>query len=323
LWAPLAATLAASAGSVGCKGNDVPAASIGGKELELGKLDEGSFAELAFVPADAEAVLRVDLAALAARDPESETMLDFLLQAQQPNAWRFLRDAGVRLGRELSAVYLVVGAGGADHPAILLAGVGEIDAARARVVFAGAGGTVEQLPGDVTMYSWTAEQVAKGVHSHVPRGPGARGEAQALGVAQGLLILGPPALVRASLVRRHERGADVRRGPLADEMRHLAARATAWGVARRDARGVLGQLAAGLDRGRFHLTMSAHGKGALELRAEFASADAASTFAAQLKSAMAAGALLARKTPVGETLAALRDTPIAVTGKAVAVSTTF
>jgi hypothetical protein len=317
VWVAALALLAA------CKGSDVPPASISGAELQLGKLDEGSFAELSFVPPDAEALLRVDLAALAARDPESETMLDFLLQAQQPTAWRFLRDAGVRLGREVKAVYLVVGPSDGDRGGVLLAGVGDIDAARARVVFAAGGGKAEELPGGATMFSWTAAAVGKGVGAHLPRGANARFEAQAVGVVGGLLLLGPPGMVRASLILRLARGKDVRRGQLGDELRQLDSRATAWGVARRDAKGLLGESAAGLSRGRFHLSMSGHGKGALELRAEFDGAPAAQAFATQLHSAILAGALLTRKTPVGELLGQLGETPIAVTGRTVAVSTTF
>src|SRR5262249_45348789 len=55
-------------------------------------------AELAFVPADVEAVVRVDLAQVAARssDPaQSLKAIDFVLRAQQPAVWQVLHAAGI------------------------------------------------------------------------------------------------------------------------------------------------------------------------------------------------------------------------------------
>src|SRR5262245_51856999 len=63
------------------------------------RLDKAPMSELSFVPVDGtEALVRVDLADVAARSPdpaESLKTFDFLLRAQQPSAWSVLNKAGV------------------------------------------------------------------------------------------------------------------------------------------------------------------------------------------------------------------------------------
>ena len=320
-----------------------PAVSIGGGDplaAARKRLDAPPFTELVFVPADAEAVVRVDLAALAQRDAETQQMLDFLLRAQQPTAWKLLGDAGVRAGKELRAVYLVVGprAGAAPGQSMLVAGVGQIDAARAAAVFGGGGGLAEVAPGGATIFVWPHAAVARRMGAILPyerpekkrRGaPTSTTEAQlieqsAIGVADGLLLFGPPALVRRALAVRAGEGKDVRVGALADELAQLEGGAAAWGVARQDSEGLVRELAPGLRAGRFHLGVAEVGKGTVQLRAEFGATGDAHAFARQLESMIAAAALMTRKTPIGEALSRMRDAePVKVDDRVVSIGATL
>ncbi len=314
------------------------------------RLGLAPFTELSFVPADAEAVVRVDLAALVNRDlaaaqaldpaqapsaHPTQKMLDFLLQAQQPRLWKFLSDAGVRVGQELRVVYLVVGPRAAVEPAasMLIAGVGDIDVQRVRDALASAGGVAEAAPGKAWIIVWPHHQVALGVGSALPadlaekkgrRPPDAEAllEESAVGVAAGLLLFGPPALVRRALAVRAGEGKDVRVGPLVDELAALDGKAAAWGVARQDAEGLVRDLAPGLRTGRFHLDLAGGGKGQLALRAEFGAPADAKAFASQLDTLIGAAALMTRKTPIGEQLSRLRATqPVRVDGVIVSIGT--
>ncbi len=317
-----------------------PAVSIsGGGPLASARarLTGAPFTELAFVPADAEAVLRVDLALLARRDAEThqtEKMLDFLLRAQQPMAWKLLGDAGVHAGKELRAVYLVVGprAGAQPSQSMLVAGVGDIDAARARAAFGGGGGIAEVAPGGATIFVWPHAQVALGMGSTMPydkieSGPHTEDQllqSSAIGVADGLLLFGPPTLVRRALAVRAGEGKDVRVGELADELAQLGGDSAAWGVARQDAQGLVRSLAPGLRSGRFHVVLADAGKGALELRAEFGGNEDARAFATQLETMIGAAALMTRKTPIGDTLTRMRDeSPVRVDGRVVSIGTSL
>jgi hypothetical protein len=310
-----------------------PSASIAGSDALLDarrRLEAAPFTELVFVPADAEAVLRVDLAALARRDEQAAQMLDFLLQAQQPQAWKLLNDAGVRAGKELRAVYLVVGprAGASPAQATLVAGVGDIDSAKARAAFGTGGGMAEVAPGNAAIYVWPHARVALGMGATIPmerkpRDPQTEDELlqeSAIGVADGLLLFGSPPLVRRALAVRAGEGKDVRQGALALELAQLEGGASAWGVARQDAEGVVRTLAPGLRVGRFHLGFDAAGSSELRLRAEFGAEAEARAFASQLEAMIGAAALMTRKTPIGESLSHMKETsPVTVQGTIVQV----
>ncbi len=307
----------------GCKGEGRSSAAINGEALAADRtaLDKAPFTELSFVPGDVEAVVRVDLAALAARDADTPTMLDFLLRAQQPQAWQFLTDAGIRAGKELRAVYLIVGPGAADAPAILVAGVGEIDAQRAAAALATGGGVAERAPGGATVFVWPHEKFAQGMGSSAAEHDETQViEESAVGVADGLLIIGPPALVRRALAVRAGEGHDVRQSQLARELTALAPTAVAWGVGRAGDGGVVREMAAGLKAGRFQWTMTGGAGGELQLRAEFASEAQAKAFEGELRTLIGAAALITRKTPMQATFERLRDdTPIMVNGTRVTI----
>jgi hypothetical protein len=312
-----------------------PPASIGASNPiadARARLTGAPFTELSFVPADAEAVLRVDLATLAKRDGETQKMLDFLLQAQQPMAWKLLGDAGVHAGQELRAVYLIVGPRGRAAPAqsMLVAGVGQIDPEKARAAFGGGGGTAEVAPGGATIFVWSHARVALGIGATIPdeKIPATDEdqllEQSAIGVADGLILFGPPTLVRRALAVRAGEGKDVRVGELATELAELDGTTAAWGVARQDEDGLMRALAPGLRSGRFHLALAEVGKGELRLRAEFGGQEDAQAFGNQLETMIGAAALLTRKTPMGDTLGRMRDeSPVRVDGRVVSIGATF
>jgi hypothetical protein len=316
-----------------------PPASIGGGgplASARARLTAAPFTELSFVPADAEAVVRVDLRVLATRDEETQKMLDFLLRAQQPTAWKLLGDAGVHAGQELRAVYLVVGPRGRERPAqsMLGAGVGDIDVARARAAFGGGGGVAEVAPGGGTIFVWPHARVALGIGATIPdekipaQNEDQLLEQSAIGVADGLILFGPPTLVRRALAVRAGEGKDVRVGELATELAELDGATAAWGVARQDEDGLVRALAPGLRAGRFHLAIAdapaSARKGELRLRAEFGGHEDAQAFANQLETMIGAAAVLTKKTPMGETLGHMRDeTPVRVEGRVVSIGATF
>ena len=336
LAAVCVAVLAACGVAVACDTTGKhPPASIGGGGPLAGaraRLTAAPFTELSFVPADAEALVRVDLRVLATRDQGTQKMLDFLLQAQQPTAWKLLGDAGVHAGQELRAVYLVVGPRGRAQPAqsMLVAGVGDIDVARARAAFGGGGGVAEVAPGGATIFVWPHARVALGIGATIPdEKPPATEEDQlleqsAIGVAEGLILFGPPTLVRRALAVRAGEGKDVRVGELASEIAELDGTTAAWGVARQDEDGLMRALAPGLRAGRFHLALAEVGKGELRLRAEFGGSEDAQAFANQLETMIGAAAMLTKKTPMGDTLGHMRDeSPVRVDGRVVSIGATF
>src|SRR5262249_7817141 len=222
--------------------------------------------DLAFIPADAEAVVRVDLAQVGARSPapqKSLKTLDFLLHAQQPAAWQVLHAAGITPGRELATVYLV-----AAKDAILLAGLGAFDQARLADALKKAGGAPEPVPGAL-LFRWR----------------GAKD--QLAGLSDGIVLLGDPDLVRLALAVRSGRGPDVRKAPLAAELGAVDPAATVGGAALPGHEGSLAGLLPGCTRAHFHAALAAAGPGPdglLALRAEFGSPEQAKAFAKELRS---------------------------------------
>ncbi len=307
--------------------------------------------ELSFVPLDSEAVLRVDLVKLTAGDDKSAQALDFVLRAQQTAAWEVLRSAGIRAGRELRAIYLVVGppirepkaSGLVEGDVFLIGGVGAFDRARLieSLIRSGAtepkasGSIVEPAPGGAVMFVWDSGG-EKQIGAALPPGDQPFGRV-ALGVAEELLLLGPPELVQRALTARAGGGKDVRRSALATELLAVNPDATAWGVAAvpsthspsaPSAASYLRKVWPGLVRGRFSTTI-AHGtgarepeasgltNGAVELRVEFASAEEAEQFSAEVRRTLNQINVLADNSPVGATLTRLRELGLQVDGKVV------
>jgi hypothetical protein len=270
-----------------------------------------AMAELAFVPREAEALVRVDLADVARRSPDPAQSLktfDFLLRAQQPAAWEVLHQAGVSLGKELGTLLLVVGNA---SDAFLIAGLGSFDHMRLRdALTQQAGrtkGAVEAL-GDDAVFTWTG---ADAIGAHLPpKGAPSLGDA-AVGVARGLLLFGTPELVRASLAVRGRARADIRYGKLAPELLAVDTGATVWGVARSGA--YLPTVLPGLEWGHFSIVLAAPGAGndldgIFHLRAEWASPEQAEAYRVKLSSLLATADLLGADTPLGATVSRIRKT---------------
>jgi hypothetical protein len=292
------------------------------------RLTSGKLAELVFVPGDAEALVRVDLADVAARSARPDDSLkafDFLLRAQQPAAWQVLQAAGIAVGRELTTLYLVLGAPVEAAPSFLVAALGPFDAAAAQRLgdaLKKGGAAVEAGPG-ANLYSWKRPSGgAVGAHEPPPRTP-AFGVA-AVGIAPGLLVFGAPALVRRALEVRAGQGADVRHGALARDLLAVDSAATVWGAARPGARAYLPTVMPGLVGGHFSTALAAPGKdldGMFLLRAEFASPAEARGFQKELQQLLAAADMLGGSTPLGATFTAMRkNAKVAVEGQTVVAS---
>jgi hypothetical protein len=294
--------------------------------------------DLSFVPADAEALLHVDLADLAAGSPEPDQSLrafDFILRAQQPTVWQVLRSAGVTVGKELGTLYLIVAPGeGMSRPEdgaepYLLVGKGAFDPARLGQALVAAGASVEPAPArgsdgaggaEPALYVWRRPGEGAVGAATPPEGQRGPGDA-AVGVAGDLIVFGPPALVRRALAARAARdpAADVRRGPLGAELVSVVGAATIWGAARRF------PALAGFDRGHFHAAprRSARGEpapghdleGRFVLRARFGTGAEAAAFGDKLRGLLDAAVLLGERTPLGATVAHVRRSgQIAVEG---------
>jgi hypothetical protein len=302
-----------------------------GPTVEAAADKQGHLAELGFVPADVELLVRLDLRALAATEPGAARMLDFMLHAQQPNAWRQLDAAGLHAGTELTTFFLVVGPRSADGPSIMLAATGTIDAARMRTIIEGRGARPTPAADGATLYVLPHAQVRKRVGSAVeikPR-PGTRPipdpiVESALGVAPGLLLLGPPDLVRRALAVRAGQGKNVREGGLVDELLALDPRAVTWAVATRAERGALSDVLPGLEHGRLTLDLAHVGQGRLELYAVFADAATAKQTVDDLGHAAATFAGQAPGSPVGKLLDQLATgSAIHVSGQVITASVTL
>lgn len=317
-----------------------------GFSLDPARLAQMPFNELGFVPADAEAVFRVDLAALAASDDEHARMIAFLLRAQQPAAWEFLSAAEIEVGKDLRALYLVLGAG-AKTPAFLLAGVGSVSADRVGTALRHAGGSAEPAPQGSAIYLWN-----KAASHRVGAAESQKGSVAmdaAIGVADGLLLLGAPDFVRRALaVRAGEAKGVLSSGPgqrhasaLVKEIAAMDLRAVAWGAAHSEGdQAFLSSVAPGIRRARFRAARAPAapalpdrpaqpaekpaampavikdgGGPPIELRVVFATPAQADVFRGRLGTLMASVATLAENTPLGALLAKLKDgTTILVEG---------
>jgi hypothetical protein len=276
------------------------------------RLLQAPMTELTFVPGNAEALVRVDLADVAARSPdpaESLKTFDFLLRAQQPAAWSVLNKGGVALGKDLGTLILVVG----SSESFLVAGLGAFDEGRLREALsqeAKKSGAEIDPAGDV--FVWRDHKGASVGANLPPKGTPRLGDA-AVGVARGLLLFGSPDLVRASLALSRSKTArpsrDVRYGHLARELVAVDAAATVWGVAR--AATYLPTVLPGLEWAHFSMVLAAPGQdldGLFNLRAGWATTEQAAAFREQLTQMLAAAALLGASTPLGATVSEIRRT---------------
>lgn len=288
--------------------------------------------ELAFVPLEVEALVRVDLAGVAARSPDPGQSLktfDFLLRAQQPIAWQVLSSAGIAVGRELVTLFLIVGPKASTSPdSYLVAGVGAFDEARLQEALTKAGAHVEEV-GAGSLFVWRARERAKanvGAGATMPPGEVVFGDA-AVGVSSGLLLFGAPDLVRQALAVRAGKGQDIRRGTLARELLAIDGTATLWGVAAPGNQAYLPSVLPGLERGHFSTVLAAPGKeldGMFTLRAEFSSPEQAEAFGKQLRSLLATADLMTGSTPLGATISEMRkNAKLTLEGKTLVASSTL
>ena len=313
--APLAAPAETTAAPV------APAAPRGKKPIPA-KLQGAPLDELAFVPSDVEAVVRVDLAQVGARSEhpaESLRTLDFLLRAQQPAAWQLLHQAGITVGKELSALYLVIGPPGMGSDAYLIVGLGRFDTARLGSALRGTDATVEPGPAPLGQTSafFTWKHPSAGAVGALEQ-PAAESQDSrlgdaAVGLGDGILLFGPALLVRRALGSRAGIESDVRTGPLADEILAVDATATVWGVAQPGVpanRAWLATAVPGVKRGHFQAALASPGPdidGLFTLRAEFASHDQAIAFGDRLRQLLQTIALLGEHSPLGRGFAKLKN----------------
>ena len=314
---PAPVALPSSASESASESASAPAPSP--KRLVPPKLAAAPLSELAFVPADVEAVVRVDLAQVGSRSEhpaESLKTLDFLIHAQQPAAWQVLHDSGITVGREIATMYLVVGPKG-NADATLVAGLGRFDAGRLGVGLRRSGATVEPAPAPpgqtAALFTW--KHPSAGAVGALEQPPSAAHPAAvAVGLGADLVVFGPPALVRRAMAARAGAEIDVRTSPLADELLAVDATATVWGVALpapgKDDKAWLPTIVPGVRRARFQAALASPGPdidGLFTLRAEFGSHDQATAFGDKLRQVLQTVALLGERSPLGSGFAKLKN----------------
>ncbi|MFH0899631.1 MAG: hypothetical protein V2A73_03255, partial [Pseudomonadota bacterium] len=283
------------------------------------------FSELSFVPQDAQALVRVDLAAVASRAPQSGRMLDFVFHAQQPAIWEFMGRAGITIGREITALYLVsdasstlgTGAGTNAHvpsdPTVVVAAVGGIDRNRVMAALRHAGGKLEVAPNGASVVVWPPSE-GNVVGAHEPHEKPLLGET-AIGIAEDLLVCGSSPLVRSVLATKTGQKKDIRSGRLAREIMAVDRTAIVWGVGLSTSpQSYLAKLAPGVRKVRFQAIMPPNTDtepaepGKIELRAEFASVQDATSTRSSIEALLNSGMALGASTPVGGMIRQLRET---------------
>jgi hypothetical protein len=287
-------------------------------ETQRDRLRAEPLSELAFVPEDIEGLVRLDLGSLAERDPQTAQALVFVLKAQQPAASEVLESAGLRVGRELRAIYFLVGAK-KDH--FLVAGVGHFEPNALAEELGRRGERGEQRHG-ATVFHWEDPEVgrfgATDLGSPPPLGP------TSLAVATNLLVVGTPALVEAALEARAQKRKDIRtRKAVVQDLLALDVSAAVWGVGHASsAESFLPGMVAGVERARFHGALVDRGTGTVQLEAHFSSAKDATAFGKQLGDLLRTGAALApASTPIGKTLSRMKaNAKIAVEDRIVRAS---
>ena len=292
-------------GSAACKGN--PDA----RPDAIPVISEALKAELTFVPAGMEVLVRLDLTGLAAQDPEAVGMLEFLLRAQQPAAGEVMDAAGLKLGRDVRALLFAARApaGKAEAPDgdALIAVVGSFDGdVIAEHVAAKTGMPAETADGG-RLFIW--HEGAEHAFGSAEHEPGERDQPVAIGVTDGLVVLGGPRLVKDALAVR-SRGGEPLGVALAVDVALAPAGSLAWGAARGAGVATLArEVAPGLLGARFHAAAGStkDHRAAIALRAEFDTVDQASAFQVRLTAFIAQAAALAGTRGLGATLAKLRD----------------
>jgi hypothetical protein len=294
------------------------------------RLAGAPLAELAFVPDDVEAVLRVDLTTLVARARASDGLktLDFILRAQQPAAWEALHASGIVVGRDITTLYLVVGPHARAQDSVLVAAMGRFDTGKLAEVLRKKGSpVVEPAPapagGFAALFTW---KPSGGVVLGATEQPEAQFGAAAVALSQGTILLGTPDLVRRALATRSGQGKDVRASALTHDLLAVDTSATAWGVAREPGPaagtaggaapdGYLADVLAGFRAGRLEATLATPGTvlppeadGVVVLHAEFASAAAAEGFRGKLVELLGVAAMLGERSPLSATVRRLRQT---------------
>jgi len=265
--------------------------------VPAGTLDAPVFAELSFIPAETEAVVRVDLAGLVARSPDTARTIDFVLKAQQPRVHAFLQGSGISLGKEVRTLVLFSGKG----ETYAVAGIGDVDAASVQAALRRTSAKVEPV-GRGVLFTW--KKVAPGAAES-----SGLGEDVSVGVDAGLLVAGTPALVREALLCRSGAAPGIRNGALASDLAAAATAATAWGVAAPRPGAALTRTVPGLTRAYFSSDIASPGPdvdGLLDLRAEFASAAEAEAFRTRLDLLLSTVAALGGKSSLGATFSRLR-----------------
>ncbi len=300
--------------------SSVPELSLGSGSplgLDRGRLNTAPLTELAFVPQDAQAVVRVDLGALATRTPQVVKTFDFVLRAQQPGAWQVLHQAGLTAGKEISILYLVVSPTAIGEP-YLVAGMGHFDTTQlgdilrrsnpqieTAVASPGSGST--GTPMTTTIYTWTNPgSAALGATEAADEGHDAQA---AIGIADGFIVCVRSASRAFPCRLRAGRRAIVRRvSALADELVAVDTSASAWGAAAVKIPSPLE--ISGLEHGHFSTTLASPGPdldGILELSADFASEPDAQAFAAKLEQILAMVATVSGSSPLGPVFAKLHS----------------
>jgi hypothetical protein len=255
-------------------------------------------AELSFVPATAEAIVHVDLAALSSRSPDAARTLDFVLHAQHPRIHAVLASAGITIGKDIHAVTLFAGHG----DAYVVAGVGDLDAARLDAALRRTNPVVQRAATG-SLFTW------KKATPGAAESPGP-GEDVAVGVDAGIVLAGTPALVRQALLCRAGKAPGLAAGPLAAEVARAQTSATAWGVAAPRPGATLAAAVPGLQRARFSGDIAAPGPdidGILDLRAEFGTAAEAEAFRGRLDAFLSTFAAVGGKSSLGAALGRLRS----------------
>jgi hypothetical protein len=282
--------------------------SDGLTDTQRGRLKGAPLAELSFVPAEVEGLVRVDLGSLAERDEQTAQALLFTFKAQQPAAAEILERGNLRIGRELRVLYFVVGAAKDD---LLIAGVGDFEpTALAEELGRRGERGLPQLGAQV--FHWPAPEVGRygatdlgPVETTPELGP------TSIALAPGLILVGKPAMVTAALEARAQKRKDVRTTPpLVRELLAVDVSAAVWGVGQASsAESWLPRLAPGAQRVRFHGALVDRGSGTLHLEAHFGNPEQATAFAKQLAGLLRMVAAIApASSPLGKTLARVKQT---------------
>jgi hypothetical protein len=193
--------------------------------------------------------------------------------------------------------------------------VGTLDRARLETALRRGGAIVEPAPGQGAVFTWRdpaglgADLRAGAAVGPEPGWGNVNVDAHlggtAVGLGDGLILVGDPSLVRRALAVRAGEGKDARQGALVNELVAVDANAVTWGVAA--AGSYLDSFAPGVAHARFHAALYGVARGSVSLRAEFATHDQAIAFQTSLVKFLDDTAKLAGDTAVGKALARVKE----------------